>query len=105
MRESSYTYVAPDNAVETYELMHPIEAYGTTWRQLSLRRAIARDLLATDGLGEMGATLKMIALLSGAPQAVVEQLDAADALALGEVIGRFLGIGRVGGPVISQRSA
>ena len=83
----------------TIELAVPFSVDGTVITKLSLRRPKVRDLRAleeaTEGKStqlDQGATL--VALLSGLPEEVVEDMDAADFARASEVIGGFFGEAR-----------
>ena len=83
----------------TIELAVPMTVDGNVITKLSLRRPKVRDLRALEDATEgkssqldQGATL--VALLSGLPEEVVEDMDAADFARASEVIGGFFGEGR-----------
>ena len=78
------------------ELAVPVTVEGNVITELSLRRPKVRDLRAleeaTEGKSsqlDQGAVL--VALLSGLPEDVVEDMDAADFARASEVIGSFFG--------------
>lgn len=75
----------------TVQLSYPIKAHGETLLALTLRRPKVGDLRAVDGLGDMGKLAKLIERCAGIPATSVDQIDAVDVAALGEVIGGFLG--------------
>lgn len=82
-----------------YQLKHPItttfkgpegERQETT-AELTLRRPNAGDMRVMDDVkGEVGASIAMIARLSGLAVVQVEKLDAEDFVALSGVVGDFL---------------
>lgn len=80
----------------TIELAVPLTVDGNVITELSIRRPRVRDLRAleeaTEGRSsqlDQGAVL--VALLSGIPEAAVEDMDAADFARASEVIGGFFG--------------
>lgn len=83
----------------TIELAVPLTVDGNVITELSIRRPRVRDLRAleeaTEGKSsqlDQGAVL--VALLSGFPEAAVEEMDAADFARASEVIGGFFGEAR-----------
>lgn len=80
----------------TIELAVPVTVDGSVITELTIRRPKVRDLRAleeaTEGRSsqlDQGAVL--VALLSGIPEEVVEDMDAADFARASEVIGGFFG--------------
>jgi len=81
-----------------YTLKHPLElrnadgAVIETITVLVLRRLKGRDLKAMDGAkGQGSMVLALIAASAGVPPSTVDQLDAEDVTAAGEVVADFLG--------------
>jgi hypothetical protein len=63
--------------------------------EITLRRMKAKDMRLADKLGgEVSRSLEMIAALSGLPIRVVDELDAFDVEALGEIIAGFTDAGQ-----------
>lgn len=70
----------------TYKLSFPIVAAdGEEITELQLRRLKARELKLVDPQpadGKIGAVLRFVALMNNLPASTMDELDAADALAL-----------------------
>lgn len=87
-----------DDAI-TYELKHPIvlrfqpkggEAREETITEVKLRRAKAKDLRQLDRHpGQIAQSLALIQALSGLTGVQVDELDAEDVSALGDIVGDF----------------
>lgn len=76
----------------THTLIEPVEFEGKEHTEITLRRLKAKDLkdFRNDN-DDMGQTLKIIGRLSGWPPEGVEELDAADLAAIGDIIEGFTG--------------
>ncbi|SNT28989.1 Phage tail assembly chaperone protein, E, or 41 or 14 [Noviherbaspirillum humi] len=70
--------------MKTYTLSFPVNAPdGGTITELTLRRLKAKEMKAVDlspADGKVGGILKYVAIMSNVPLAVMDELDAADAL-------------------------
>lgn len=79
----------------TIKLTRPIEAHGETVAELVLAEPCARHLrdLPLSGTPSIGLLLDMAAAVSGLPPSAIDQLSAADAMKVVEVMGSFLGGG------------
>lgn len=71
---------------KTFTLAYPVTAPdGAEITELSLRRLKAKEMKTVDPQpsdGKIGAVLKYVAVMSNVPAAVMDELDAADVLAL-----------------------
>lgn len=76
----------------TYQLKYPVTLNGETITELNLRRPKARDLIKSQKAkgGEMEMIATMLADLAEITPRVVNELDAEDFAAVGEVIGNFM---------------
>lgn len=81
-----------------YPLRHPVELRNAagdvteTVTALTLRRLKGRDMRALDGAkGNGSMLLAMLGASAGMPPSTVDQLDAEDVAAAGELIADFLG--------------
>jgi hypothetical protein len=79
----------PGRSPVVVDLEFPIEAHGEEVRSLTFRRPTFGDLLATEGLGEIETSGKLIELLAGIPPSSVRALDAADFEKVGLAIAGF----------------
>lgn len=83
--------------MKTFTLAYPVTAPdGTEVKELTLRRLKAREMKTVDpqsGDGKVGAVLKYVAVMAGVPSAVMDELDAADVLALMPEASDFLARG------------
>lgn len=81
-----------------YTLKFPVILSGETTTVISLRRPKGRDmkraLNMAKSIGDM--TAAMIVNLGEVSPAVVDELDAADWLALSDIVGNFMGKGDAG---------
>ncbi len=74
-----------------YDLRHPIFVGGEEITSLHLRRPKARDLIRAQKVkDELEKVAAMIGDLAEVSPAVVQELDAADFAAVGELIGNFM---------------
>lgn len=86
------------SAPQVYFLRHPVllkDAAGAvveTLTELELRRLKGRDMRALDGAKGGGSIiLSLLAASAGLPPSTIDQLDAEDVSAAGEVVAGFLG--------------
>jgi len=98
---------ATTRAPVTVQLRHPITVGGEEVREIALIRPTVRHLLAYDraegDMGKMAALLEEVAQLTPGE---VQQIDAADFLAIAEVLSDFLARGpATGGPSASSSPA
>ena len=80
----------------TIELAVPVSVDGNVITELSLRRPKVRDLrtleeATQDRSSQLDQGAVLVALLSGIPEDVVEDMDPADFARASEVIGGFFG--------------
>lgn len=74
-----------------YDLRYPVTVGGETVTRLALRRPKTRDLIrAQKSKDELEKIAAMIGDLAEVSPAVVQELDAADFAAVGELIGNFM---------------
>jgi len=80
--------------MKTFTLAYPVTAPdGTVITEISLRRLKVKEMKTVDPQvadGKMGAILKYVAVMAGVPNAVMEELDGGDALALLDEAASFL---------------
>ncbi len=76
---------------ETYHLKYPVTVDGETTTDLTLRRPKTRDLRKSHKVkGELDQIAAMIVDLAEVSPKVVDELDAEDFAAVGDIIGNFL---------------
>lgn len=73
----------------TYRLIEPVTFADEEVTELTLRDPRMKDLREAFDPNQMAFTAKLVARLAAQPLALVDSLGAADALALGELVGRF----------------
>ena len=94
---SAWSYEPPKDAVHVHTLLVPITVSGATLTQVHLRRPRGRDLRLTDGMKPMLQQLQLIESCGNLTRAAVDDLDATDVSALGEVLAGFLESGPTSG--------
>jgi hypothetical protein len=75
------------------KLKYPVEFEGVAYREVTMRRAKGRDLLAITKASkddEIEGGFVAIALLASVPREVVDEMDADDVAMLTEVVSGFL---------------
>lgn len=85
--------VNAETGAVTLRLETPIEFAGETVRELTFRRPKMADLLRVRQDMTFGHLLPILAGLCSRQSAALEQLDAVDAIRLGEVLAYFFGTG------------
>ncbi|WCT72052.1 phage tail assembly protein [Sphingomonas naphthae] len=83
----------------THPLKHPLSVTIGTDREeithITLRRPKARDMrVADEAIGTVAGTILLISKLSGQPVAVIDELDAQDFDAIGDIVEGFTKPGR-----------
>jgi hypothetical protein len=82
---------------KTYSLAYPVTAPdGAQVTEFRLRRLKAKEMKHVDPErkdGQFGAVLKFVAIMSGVPDMVMDELDAADVIGLVAEAAPFLGSG------------
>jgi hypothetical protein len=75
----------------TYTLKFPVTVAGQVTEALSLRRPKARDLIRANKIkDDLEKIATMIGDLAEVTPAMVQELDAADFAAVGELVGNFM---------------
>lgn len=75
----------------THRLKFPVTVDGQVTADLSLRRPKARDLIRANKIkDDLEKMVTMISDLAEVEPAVVQELDAADFAAVGELVGNFM---------------
>jgi hypothetical protein len=75
----------------TYQLKYPVTLDGETFTELTLRRPKFRDIARSQKVkGELDQIATMLSDLAEVSPKVVNELDAEDFTAIGEIIGNFM---------------
>lgn len=76
----------------TVKLAFPIEVDGVAYEAFKIRRSTVRDQIAASRVSDdMGRSVRMMALLTGTADDVIESLDSYDFTVLSKEVQSFLG--------------